>query len=350
MDCNILLLGQTGVGKSSLLNYLAGAVLAKAGVSFGVGGLTKGIHKYPLVINGQKCVVSDSEGFELSNLAFWKKLIKKELSIRDNEGIGDWYHIIVFCIGANGARVQDFELSLLKEMLNSGYGVVVALTKSDLATEEDLDSMKKVLWTSLKKSSQISIVEVSSKRMRSSRPFGKKELSDAIYRSWCKSLVSRLPAYVYDPIFVSLGDWRRLVLEWIAGLNIGYFGESKEDAYQKLKQKVKGKQRALSERLQNRMLSSLKDTTSVFNGLDVLLNLSSNKIGPFHSIERIEMPRISSVFSETSFWTELFGRSRAKRRTELERAFNSVYGELVTEYCLQYEAFATYVDNLFEKA
>ena len=350
MDCNILLLGQTGVGKSSLLNYLAGADLAIAGVSFGVGGLTKGIQKYHLVINGQKCRVSDSEGFELSNLTFWKKLIKKELAIRDNEGIGDWYHIVVFCIGANGARVQDFELSILKELLKSGYGVVVALTKSDLATEEEMDSMKQVLWSSLKKTSQISIVEVSSKRMKSSRPFGKEELIDAIYQSWGISLVSRLPAYVFDPIFVSLGNWRRLVLEWIAGLSIGFFGDSKEDAYEKLKQKVMAKQKALSARLKKQMNSSAEDVKGVFSGLDKLLDPRSNKHVTFHHIEKIEMPDISSVFSENKFWTVLFGQSGIKRRKELEQAFNKVYGELVTEYGRQYEDFATCVNKLFGNA
>ena len=65
MNCNILLLGQTGVGKSSLLNYIAGKELAEAGISSHIGGITRGINKYSVDINGQMCEVSDSEGLEL---------------------------------------------------------------------------------------------------------------------------------------------------------------------------------------------------------------------------------------------------------------------------------------------
>ena len=83
MFCNILLLGQTGVGKSSLLNYLAGETLAESGVSSGIGGITRGINKYNVIINGQKCQVSDSEGLELNREKAWRKLVDKGESMEE---------------------------------------------------------------------------------------------------------------------------------------------------------------------------------------------------------------------------------------------------------------------------
>ena len=76
-------MGLTGVGKSSLINYLAGETVADAGITSGTGGLTRGIHKYPININGQHCMVSDTEGLESSHSKFWQNLMEKELLATD---------------------------------------------------------------------------------------------------------------------------------------------------------------------------------------------------------------------------------------------------------------------------
>ena len=147
MKCNILLMGYTGVGKSTLLNYLAGETLAEAGISSSAGGMTRGINKYPITLSGQPCVVSDSEGLEAKNERYWNDLMSKELLDDDCEkDISDWYHIVVYCIGANGGRVQDIEIDMMHRLDEAGYGVVVALTKSDLASDEEIDAMKDAIY------------------------------------------------------------------------------------------------------------------------------------------------------------------------------------------------------------
>jgi len=139
MKCNILLMGITGVGKSSLINYLAGDYLAEAGIATTSGGLTRGIHKYPINLNGQECMVADTEGLEASHPDFWLKLMQKELLDTDyKKPISQWYHIVVYCIGANGGRVQDIELKMIEQLNDAGYGIIIAFTKADLATDEEL--------------------------------------------------------------------------------------------------------------------------------------------------------------------------------------------------------------------
>lgn len=336
MDCNILLLGQTGVGKSTLLNYLAGKDLAEAGIPLEIGGMTRGIHRYPVKINGKQCLVSDSEGFELSNLRYWERLIKKELSA-SSQGIGGWYHIVLFCIGANGARVQDFELKFLKKILKSGYAVVVALTKTDMASEDDVCSMKQVLNRSFKGTSQVFVVEVCSDK---SSPMGKKALSDAIMKSWCKSLVNRLPENVFAPAFSSLESWHRLVEGWIEERNMGIFGKRKEDVYEELKTMVIGKQGTLSNSLKKRMDDSYSDIKNVFDSLNMVLGIGMDKLNRLSSPKKIKMPSSAVVFTDgfgSTLIDNLFG---GIRRKELQASFRYVYSSLVREYERLQKAYA----------
>ena len=74
-------MGITGVGKSSLINYLAGEELAEAGISSQAGGLTRGIHKYSISINSQPCNVFDSEGLETSHSEYWKDMMEQDILV-----------------------------------------------------------------------------------------------------------------------------------------------------------------------------------------------------------------------------------------------------------------------------
>lgn len=281
MKCNILLMGYTGVGKSTLLNYLAGENLAEAGISSSAGGMTRGINKYPLTLSGQPCVVSDSEGLEAKNERYWNDLMSKELLDDDCEkDISDWYHIVVYCIGANGGRVQDIEIDMLHRLDEAGYGVVVALTKSDLASDEELDAIKNAVFDDFLQKfdyyPSFRFVPICSKKTRSGIPEGKENLCEAIFDAWGDTVMNRLPNYLYDPIiWDKMLDWRSAVIKWIFDQDMGFFGRSKDEMIDILNEEIKETTSNFSKEISRKQKSAFKKVKEVYDSLNVVLDTAS---------------------------------------------------------------------------
>ena len=70
--CNIVTLGKTGAGKSSMLNYLFGTTF-EAGAGKPVTG--RGIYPFDAEVNGQKIRVFDSWGIEADKVKEWMELL-----------------------------------------------------------------------------------------------------------------------------------------------------------------------------------------------------------------------------------------------------------------------------------
>lgn len=298
MFCNILLLGQTGVGKSSLLNYLAGETLAESGISSGIGGITRGINKYNVIINGQKCQVSDSEGLELNREKAWRKLVDKELfAKKSRDSLSSWYHIVVFCIGSN-SRVQDFELNLIDEIIENKYSVIIALTKADLATEEELSTIISDIKDHFEDPSQLLFIPVCSKQRRNNSTEGKEELCEAIINSWELTLLNRLPEHVFSFLYDSLSDWYDSTTAWLSTQKIGLFHKSKNDVLKELNSKIEGETNKINNRIKARQKSAFKDISGINNALGQALSLSSLNGAKSSLSPRLEKLESSFVFKE----------------------------------------------------
>ncbi len=142
---NIVVVGRSGVGKSSFLNYAAGKKVFETGMGDPV---TQSYFDVIDVNIPQKNVVYslyDTKGLEAGNTEEWKKAIYSEIERRDeSDNIYDWFHTIIYCIDASSKRIQPFEINAVKELAGQG-SVLVLLTKKDLVTPDILDSLKKQL-------------------------------------------------------------------------------------------------------------------------------------------------------------------------------------------------------------
>lgn len=302
MNCNILLLGQTGVGKSSLLNYLAGEIIAEAGVSSTAGGITRGIHKYQLTINDQKCLVSDSEGLELSHSDYWLDLIDSELFKDTKQAkISDWYHIVVYCIGSNGGRVQDFELEILDKIMEAGYGVIIAFTKADLATEDELSLLQKAIDEHFEHSPAIQYIPICSKKTRYSQLEGRQALCDAIIDSWGESISNRLPSYIYDFTFGSLSSWYDVTYNWLSSQKIGLFNRSKNEVLDQLNRKIQGKQGSLNHCVELKQKSAFQEVSEVYSALSRVIDVDSLSVADSSLTPKIEKLQGAFVFDDNTF-------------------------------------------------
>ena len=147
---NILVLGKTGVGKTSLLNYLYGFDLP---VGAGLPKTGKGLHENVITRNGTAYHIFDTWGIEADSLPEWRKEVLALVRKRNTSPhISDWFHAVYYCFSANTARIEAAEIDeILVPLLQSGCKVIVALTNAEdgFRKQEKIEGMKEYLQAEL---------------------------------------------------------------------------------------------------------------------------------------------------------------------------------------------------------
>ena len=130
---NILILGKTGVGKSTLINSAFHEELAKTGV-----GKPVTEHIRPLSKRDFPLTIYDTPGLELSGshtaeklLAEVKTLVKKGIH---SGSVSEAIHCIWYCISTPTHRIEQAEIDFLKGLCTDSYTrdvpIVIVLTQS----------------------------------------------------------------------------------------------------------------------------------------------------------------------------------------------------------------------------
>ena len=244
--CNLLILGKTGVGKSSLLNYLAGEDLAKAGTGRPVTG--EGLYPFMTTFgNRQRVQVFDSWGLEAGKDKSWEALIKRSLVDHGvHQNMKDWFHAIVYCIGGGGHRIEPIDTSIIRTFLDDGYHLVIAITKSD-QIEDEVEvglKLKKTLLEDLGLSRSLSapgishlrIIDVCSteKVLRGGKqvlPFGKEHLITAILEGWRQTILSKLPDHCIVKMEKLISDWEKRTIDDLSRKKVSGFKEENREIY-----------------------------------------------------------------------------------------------------------------------
>uniref|UniRef100_UPI003D7CDECD GTPase domain-containing protein n=1 Tax=Brachyspira sp. TaxID=1977261 RepID=UPI003D7CDECD len=202
---NLLILGQTGVGKSSLINALLGKEVAKAGAG---KPITTHIKKYETELDGKKINLYDSMGFEVDN----EKCITdindalKERGI--DKPIEKWFHSVTYCIQAGGLKIQDFDIKMIKQFTDKKYNVIIALTKAEQINEDKEKEFIEIIKKEIKKDTEtdIMVIPISAKpeKLRGMteepKPFGLPEYKAAILVSWEKIFIDRIPLHIIEKL------------------------------------------------------------------------------------------------------------------------------------------------------
>lgn len=138
---NILIIGKSGVGKSSLLNYIFGKEVEKTGTGKPV--TKKGIFPHEYEYDPSfNLNIYDTWGLEPDKSEEWEALIVNEVHKHDKLKVNEWFSTIIFCISAAGGPLHDFEINVLKKLLVEENQILVVITKTDANNKKTAEDKK----------------------------------------------------------------------------------------------------------------------------------------------------------------------------------------------------------------
>jgi GTP-binding protein EngB required for normal cell division/uncharacterized protein (DUF697 family) len=142
---NILLIGGTGVGKSSLVNLCFGKNIAQAGVGKPV---TQSLQRFE--IHNTPIVLFDTKGYELGSEkhdVFLKEVVN--YAIENKMKKENQIHIVWYCIQAPSHRILDLDIKIIKQFKEIGLPVGIVFTKCDLISEKEMHDMDQEIFRTL---------------------------------------------------------------------------------------------------------------------------------------------------------------------------------------------------------
>lgn len=161
---NILLVGATGVGKSSLINHCFGEALASVGVGLPV---TQCIDSFSC--ESVPVVLFDTKGYEVGSKQerdFLEDVVSYAAKSRENDNP---IHLAWYCLQAPSARIVDFDVDVINRLRASQIPVAIVLTKAELVSEEDAAEFQKVITSLLP---DVPIFETSTRDTQRAWEFG----------------------------------------------------------------------------------------------------------------------------------------------------------------------------------
>ena len=192
---NVLTIGKSGVGKSSLVNYLFDTTRCKTGSG---EPQTKELFQ-TISYNFSKDLVlrlTDTKGLEPNEYEKWLKDITQNITEKERDGIREQYHAILYCINAGADRIEDAEIRIVSE-LSELFPIGIVLTHCIKGKKkESIQGIRKALVDAgIKENNIFEVCNINGKLISGEvlEQFGKDELLKYISSCFSKKICTGLP-------------------------------------------------------------------------------------------------------------------------------------------------------------
>lgn len=198
----VLVLGRTGVGKSSFINYFLGSEMANSGVGQPMTQEMFTSYEYRNSDNFEIQIV-DTKGIEVKDAhEYVPKLTSNIIEKCTSKNPNDWYHTIFYCTSINNRRFEDFEIKLINDLSkNTNQNIHIILTHFTENSSSNADEIEKYIRSKLENNHYTKFYRVCSvsKNTRGGKkiePYGREIIIDNVFKSFIEDIAKKI-SYEY---------------------------------------------------------------------------------------------------------------------------------------------------------
>lgn len=343
LETNVLILGKSGAGKSSFINYIYGENIRENGAGKPV--TKKGLYKVTHELENIIVNIYDTWGLEANKTVDWKQIVLDEVKKHNEQiSIKDWFHTIYYCFSASAARIEDFEIEdILKPLIMDRNKVTLIITHCDVpGAEEKSKGMIEKLLKALP-INELDIIKVCSERKKLlggkiKEPFGKEKVLERLKSNLWNDIKIKIPIQYELYIINEIEEWRKDIENMIDFEFYLHKFKTFHDVYEFIDRDLKN----ILLRIDKTTKQYLVETYMYYINLVKYLEILDNRIIDELSSRFIEDVNISGstiyfhgVLFKTldipenpiEFITKALGRKRIKK--ELLKSLDLQYNELL---------------------
>ena len=201
----------------------------------------------------------------------------------DKYDLETWYHSIIYCIGANGDRVENTDLNMIEKVIDAGYGCIIAFTKADVTSEEDTLKLKATIndhFKNLGYETKFDFVDISSisNKFNNFKTFGKEEFFDKVKKQFLISLENRANLYIFNKAFKMIDDFEKEIENTIMNIDIRDTKKQKKELISNIEITFSDYVKNIKEEINNRYIDVFKQFEQIHQMLDIFLYKKNHKV------------------------------------------------------------------------